>query len=212
MNIGNIGNIGAVTGHLLLISATLLLLLPVRRLSPLPRGVALVVCVGIGLARIGDLRLIAYPAGVLGDLSNHHTDPPGGGSREASRRRRRSPGCRSVLPSGGCCFDRTPPLLSLLGSHGSRHVFPGIRIRSVHGRAGARHDPLLALPAGSRASDFVRRAGVRPWSSHVGQHLGLSAGSRAGPFRLGMGAQHPTAPVAAPVRVARAKPQPTMMP
>ena len=65
----NIGNIGAVTGHLLLISATLLLLLPVRRLSPLPRGVALVVCVGIGLARIGDLRLIAYPAGVLGDLS-----------------------------------------------------------------------------------------------------------------------------------------------
>ncbi len=65
----NIGNIGAVTGHLLLVSATLLLLLPVRRLSPLPRGVALAVCVGMGLARMGDLRLIAYPAGVLGDLS-----------------------------------------------------------------------------------------------------------------------------------------------
>jgi hypothetical protein len=62
-------SIGAVSGHLLLISAALLFLLPVRRWSPLPRGVALAVCVGIGLTRIGDLRLVAYPAGVLGDLS-----------------------------------------------------------------------------------------------------------------------------------------------
>ena len=62
-------SIGAMTGHLLLVSAVLLLLLPVRRWSPLPRGAALAVCVGIGFARIGDLRLLAYPAGVLGDLS-----------------------------------------------------------------------------------------------------------------------------------------------
>ena len=61
--------IAAVTGHLLLISAALVFLLSIRRLSPLPRGVTLVVCIGIGLARVGDLRLIGYPAGVLGDLS-----------------------------------------------------------------------------------------------------------------------------------------------
>jgi hypothetical protein len=61
--------IAAVTGHLLLLAVALLFLLPIRRLSPLPRGVTLVVCVAIGLARVGDLRLIAYPAGVLGDLS-----------------------------------------------------------------------------------------------------------------------------------------------
>jgi hypothetical protein len=61
--------IAAVTGHLLLVAMALLFLLPIRRLSPLPRGVALIVSIGIGLARVGDLRLIAYPAGVLGDLS-----------------------------------------------------------------------------------------------------------------------------------------------
>ncbi|MGH9463183.1 MAG: hypothetical protein ACRD1X_18395 [Vicinamibacteria bacterium] len=59
----------AVIGHLLLLSGALLFLLPIRRLSPLPRGVTLVVCIGIGLARVGGLRFIAYPAGVLGDLS-----------------------------------------------------------------------------------------------------------------------------------------------
>ena len=62
-------SLAAVTGHVLLVSACLLFLIPVRRLSPLPRGVALAVCLGIGLARIGELRLIAYPAGILGDLS-----------------------------------------------------------------------------------------------------------------------------------------------
>jgi len=62
-------SIGALTGHLLLVSAVLLLLLPVRRWSPLTRGVVLAACVGIGFSRIGDLRLVAYPAGVLGDLS-----------------------------------------------------------------------------------------------------------------------------------------------
>jgi len=61
--------IAALTGHLLLLAVALLFLLPIRRLSPLPRGVTLVVCIGIGLARVGDLRLIGYPAGVLGDLS-----------------------------------------------------------------------------------------------------------------------------------------------
>lgn len=59
----------AMAGHLLLLAGGLLFLLPIRRLSPLPRAVALVVCVGIGLVRVGDLRLIGYPAGMLGDLS-----------------------------------------------------------------------------------------------------------------------------------------------
>ncbi len=62
-------SIGSAIGHILLVSAFLLYLLPVKRLSPLPRGVAVAVCIGIGFAKIGDLRLIAYPAGVLGDLS-----------------------------------------------------------------------------------------------------------------------------------------------
>lgn len=59
----------AATGHLLLLAVCFLAFAPVRRLSPLPRGVALVVCLMVGLARVGDLRLIAYPAGILGDLS-----------------------------------------------------------------------------------------------------------------------------------------------
>ena len=61
--------IGTTIGHLLLLSALLLYVLPLQRLSPLPRGVAAALCIGIGLLRISDLRLIGYPAGVLGDLS-----------------------------------------------------------------------------------------------------------------------------------------------
>lgn len=61
--------ITAVMGHLLLLCGVLLYLLPMRRWSPLRRWGAMVVCLGIGLARVGELRLAAYPAGVLGNLS-----------------------------------------------------------------------------------------------------------------------------------------------
>ena len=62
-------SLGTTVGHLLLLSTCLLYVLPLRRLSPLPQGVAVAVCAGIGLVKVGDLRLIGYPAGVLGDLS-----------------------------------------------------------------------------------------------------------------------------------------------
>jgi len=58
-----------VTGHLLLLATCILFLVPMRRWTPLPRAIALGVCLSVGLARVGDLRLIAYPSGVVGDLS-----------------------------------------------------------------------------------------------------------------------------------------------
>ena len=60
---------GATIGQTLLVSAVLLYLLPVPRFSAILRSATLVVCVGISFFRIGGLSLIAYPSGLLGDLS-----------------------------------------------------------------------------------------------------------------------------------------------
>ena len=59
----------AAIGYVLLLSATVAFLVPIRRLSPLPRGIVVALPAAIGLAKVQGLSLIAYPAGVLGDLS-----------------------------------------------------------------------------------------------------------------------------------------------
>jgi hypothetical protein len=56
-------------GYVLLTSAIILSLFQVRKYPPIVRWAALVISAAIGFFQIGDLRLIAYPGGVLGDLS-----------------------------------------------------------------------------------------------------------------------------------------------
>ena len=56
-------------GQILLTSAIILSLFRVRKYPPTVRWTALVISALIGFFKIGDLRLIAYPGGVLGDLS-----------------------------------------------------------------------------------------------------------------------------------------------
>ena len=56
-------------GQVLLTSAVILSLFRVGKYPPTVRWTALVISALIGFFKIGDLRLIAYPGGVLGDLS-----------------------------------------------------------------------------------------------------------------------------------------------
>ncbi len=56
-------------GQVLLTSAIILSLFRVGKYRPIVRWTALVVTAVIGLSQFGDIRLIAYPGGVLGDLS-----------------------------------------------------------------------------------------------------------------------------------------------
>ncbi len=56
-------------GQVLLASAIILLLFQVGKYPAIVRWTVLGISAGIGFFKIGDLRLIAYPGGVLGDLS-----------------------------------------------------------------------------------------------------------------------------------------------
>ena len=56
-------------GQVLLTSALVLSLFRIAKHSPIIRWTALGISAAIGFFKIGDLRLIAYPAGVVGDLS-----------------------------------------------------------------------------------------------------------------------------------------------
>ena len=56
-------------GQVLLTSAIILSLFRVGKYRPIVRWTALVVTAVIGLSQFDDIRLIAYPGGVLGDLS-----------------------------------------------------------------------------------------------------------------------------------------------
>lgn len=56
-------------GQVLLASAIVLSLFQVGKYPAIVRWTALGISAGIGFFKIGDLRLIAYPGGVLGDLS-----------------------------------------------------------------------------------------------------------------------------------------------
>lgn len=56
-------------GQVLLVSAIILLLFQVGKYPAIVRWTALGISAVIGFFKIGDLRLIAYPGGVLGDLS-----------------------------------------------------------------------------------------------------------------------------------------------
>ena len=56
-------------GQVLLVSAIILSLFQVRKYPPFVRWGALGTSAAVGFMKFGDLRLVAYPSGVLGDLS-----------------------------------------------------------------------------------------------------------------------------------------------